>query len=304
MGNMSNFPYTYFLSAEFVGKTSPEAVVVYFILRSDISENNTATAKLLKYQEILGSGLTVQSIAQISNLSEITVKRCLYNLAQLGWVKKTFFQDDVQVYQLGVIEDYQFSWFIELETPKRKRGVKETDKIRKVLAERKKKKEEARREKVTLSRDKKREIATDTLGSLLRQPRATKTLLEYFKLLYFSKYKKIYKVAAGLKLDAEIRKEHQKIYAYLSRFLKFCGEDIHKGKEIFKFVFNNWDKIKLELKWEGDITLNLFGTLSILNRVKTWQELGFKKKVRSDGSTGLATRYDPTKSGDDPDEGF
>jgi hypothetical protein len=92
---------------------TPEANLVYIILRAEVYEQVTATSLDYYQNGMLVSGLSIQSIGHVSGLSELSVRRLLDELVLRGWLKSVTKTTGDTVYQLGTIKEGLFSWFAE-----------------------------------------------------------------------------------------------------------------------------------------------------------------------------------------------
>jgi hypothetical protein len=270
-------------------KVTPSALSIYLILRCDVRLNKSSTAKMLKNDGELTSGMDVHSIAQKLSLPEATVRRSLDELVRFGWLKPR----KPVAYQLGVVEDHEAHWYASPEPQKPASESSVVDRIRQVVAERDKQKK-SRRPKSRLSNESKRALASEA-GLLTRERKSTSVVLDVFKHRYQVKFHEPYPVDVGDGSDESRRSAYRKVYAMLGRFITYCDESTEHACEVIHLLIDEWDKVKLALALEGRPTVNLLGTAAIVRKLKGYLKTGVpdrKAPAERTDSSGLATRAD------------
>lgn len=265
-----------------------EALVVYFILRSDISRNETVPARTLKGDGKLVSGLDVQTIALRAGGSEISVYSSLAVLKSAGWV-----QAYGDFFQLGTKAEFEVCWFAEKEKADAPPDSAAAVQIRKLADDQKKKRLSERPKK--LSQKAQQKIAAESLGGLVRPEKASTIILSYLSSQVKEKF--------GVSLKHDRRTQ----YVYAGRFISWCDEDTESAKTLILWTIENWDALKNVLRSAEDVpTLNLFATKSIFNSISRYLVAGIPKpkSITKIDKTGMATRADTEKIEDAKDEGW
>lgn len=277
---------------------SNDAVVVYLILRSDVARNETITARLLKKNGKLVSGLDVQSIARRSKLSDLGVISAINDLKRVGWVKTLGKSGDV-TFQLGTVSEFEANWFIEEEKEEPKKEVtKEHSVVTQIrqLASEQRKRSMANRVKIpTLSSKAKQQLAADSLGGLIRPEKASTTLLKYLETEIKEKL--------GKNIDYDPRTK----YVYMGRLLTWCKEDVDSAKAVIDWAISNWSDLKEVLKVHADFpTLNILSTKSIFERINKYIVSGIPEPTSYEkkDTTGMATRANKDEIKDAKEAGW
>ncbi len=264
---------------------SPEAVCVYFCMRSDIARNETVTSRMLKSRGQLVSGLDVQTIAQRCGLSSGATHVAISELLKKQWIRSL---DDI-TYQLGEKEEFEIRWFANVEEkPPEAQELTMIDQIRGIAAE-KKAREKSKR--VKISTKAKRKVAADTLGGLVKNEKGSTIILNH--------------------ISEEAWKRHNENpifdnttkYVYAGRFLLWCGEDVPAAKELVTWAFDNWDRLKDLFRLRSKCPeINHFATKSICDRMANYFSEGIpSSKV---DKSGLATRANSEQIDEAKDEGW
>ncbi len=259
-----------------------EAFAVYYAFRSDIICNGTATARLLKSEGVLMTGLSVQSVALICNLTTFKVRRCVEELEGAGWVRSS-----AAGFELGKCSDIETRWFCEgtVDAPE----VAECDTLAVIRSL-------ARPVSRHLSPSKsKKKLAASSLGGLVREEKASRRLLDFF----VSKHSEF--------SDEEAVLDHKTKYVFAGRILKFSNEELDDALNIIAWGFKNWDELKLVFRQVDDTpALNFFATKSVYESLIKFQQTGIPRKESLDkvDKTGMATRADKNKLDQAKDEGW
>ena len=265
-----------------------DAIVVYFILRSDISRNETVTARTLKGDGKLVSGLDVPTIALRAGSSELSVFSSLSVLKAAGWV-----QAHGDFFQLGTKAEFEVCWFAEKEKAEAPPDSDAVVQIRRLADDQKKKRLSERPKK--LSQKAQQKIAAESLGGLVRPEKASTIILSYLESHIKEKF--------GVSLEYD----HRTKYVYAGRIVSWCDEDIDAAKALILWTIANWDALKNVLRSSEDTpTLNLFATKSIFNSISKYMVAGIPKpkSITKIDKTGMATRADTEKIEDAKDEGW
>ena len=265
-----------------------DAIVVYFILRSDISRNETVTARTLKGDGKLVSGLDVPTIALRAGSSELSVFSSLPVLKAAGWV-----QAYGDFFQLGTKAEFEVCWFAEKEKAEAPPDSDAVVQIRRLADDQKKKRLSERPKK--LSQKAQQKIAAESLGGLVRPEKASTIILSYLESHIKEKF--------GVSLEYD----HRTKYVYAGRIVSWCDEDIDAAKALILWTIENWDALKNVLRSSEDTpTLNLFATKSIFNSISKYMVAGIPKpkSITKIDKTGMATRADTEKIEDAKDEGW
>ena len=256
---------------------SNDALVVYFIMRSDIARNESVTSRILKEDGKLVCGLDVHTIAQRSGLSELKVITMFDLLSNVGWLKSF----SKNTYQLGEVNNLVVYWYVE-ELPEEIQP-KEDEVVDEIvrLANEQNKRSESKRPK-QLSQKVQQKIAAESLGGLVRKEKASTQVLTHF----CTKVEKL----SGQKPDLN----YQTKYVYAGRLLRWCNEDINTTKEFIDWTLKNWKLLK-DIFSAGDFpTWNLLCTKAVFDSVSRFRLKGIptpEQRAKKD-TTGLATRAD------------
>lgn len=258
-----------------------ESFVVYYAFRSDVIQNSTATSRMLKSEGILISGLSVQSVASICNLTTFKVKRCVEELEKEGWVKSS-----AAGFELGRCSDIETSWFCEETLTPIATKCDALDAIRSLA------RPTSRHLKPSKS---KRKLASASLGGLVREDKASRKVLSHFT----TKHSEM--------SDAEPILDHKTKYVFAGRLLKFCDEDLDDAISIMSWGFNNWNQLKIVFRQVDDTpSLNFFATKSIYESLIKFRQTGIPSRESLDkiDGTGMATRANKDKLDQAKDEGW
>lgn len=289
MTNMLSIPSELFLSSE-VRVASNDAVVMYFVLRTDAAKGETLVARKAKTNELLESGLNVQTIAQRIGVPELAVTRLLGEITKRGWAKRI----SEDVYRLGEIKEFVCLWYLDsLTNAVVERVVIE---IKPVEAVKHKLREDrsriaAREADAVKIRAK---LARDILGTVAPQKLRPKDVLNTFMQLYAEKYG----------MDAPLIEEGSRsgnpfatTYVYISRAIKW-SKSVQEVVSVVKFMFENWSAIKAGLGLDGRPSFNLLGSSKLWPRLVCCMTEGIPKlrRAKPSGDT-VAKRYDATDEG-------
>ena len=266
------------------GKQLPicaESFVVYYAFRSDIMRNGTPTARMLKSEGVLISGLSVQSAALICNLTTFKVKRCVEELEEAGWVKSS-----AAGFELGRCSDIETKWFCEGVVSLEEEDCETLTAIRSLAR--------PTSRHLSISKSKKK-LASSSLGGLVREDKASRKVLSHF----ISKHSKF--------SDEELILDHKTKYVFAGRILKFSHEDLEEAYNLISWGFKNWDQLKLVFRQVSDTpSLNFFATKSVYESLTKFQQTGIPSKESLDkiDKTGMATRANKNKLDQAKDEGW
>jgi len=248
---------------------------------------------------MLVSGLSVHTLAQHTSLNELAVKRCLDSLCRKEWIQSISFSSDSddRGYHLGSIEDFEAKWFVmTLKEPAKKVGARAS--ILKLVAAKKERRESLARTRSKLSGEAKRALAKALVSPVMSDEKASVTLFKVFIQSYGKTMGHSFPIPSS---TVEQNKFMRKNFALLNRYLERCNHDLDYALDLIKFVFDDWDKIKDYLSWEGNPSVGMFGTVKLVKLFRTWKKFGIPTK--SDPK-GVAKRYDASLSEKDPDKGF
>jgi hypothetical protein len=281
--------------SEKIAKVSTDALAIYLLLHSDISENSTVTAKFFKNQQKLISGFSVHSIAQHLGLEQLSVENGLDQLLREGWVKRIKI-DKGMAYQLGEITDEaKISWFVNIERKKIHKG-SIARQIKGFLDE--KKERNNYRRTPELPRHMKLKLAETLVGQTKLKGNSVISLLEYFRAEYVKKFLVPYEIE---EYD-ESGREYAKACGMIKRFLQYCNDSYDKAKTIIDFLFSNWEKLETLFDWEGYPNVSFLATKSIVRRLKEYKALGIPEVKKPEDR--VAKRFDSVLAKEGPDEGF
>lgn len=258
---------TSLLTSPRLAAVSSDAVVIYLIMRSDVDTGETVTSRLKKRDNLLVSGLDVQTIAQRIGALAGTVIRVQDELVKKGWMTR----HEVNTYCLGEIVDFECVWTLDkilLEDTKEELGVEPSlpshrSLIAKKLAEDRarlassKKPRPARLSPYSLDR-----LARPVLEGVRDSSIKPKDILMLFAALYRKKYDRDAPFVTG---GSETSGPHGLTYVYIGRAIKWSKstDEVHK---VVQFLFDKWEEIAAYLKLDGPPTFHMIGSSALWPR--------------------------------------
>lgn len=276
---------------------SSQSLRVYLTLRADVSTNSTHTSRVYKKSGELVSGLSVQTVAEISNEPVETVKRVLNDLVKRGWVKVKREGKSDKLYQLGTCPDAEVSWFIDGE-PSEPEELSTADKIRALAKESKERKDATKR--VSLSKETKRKLGREILGGIETGIDSDKKKRRKLMNLFKSRYKEAYSEDDDIFSSGPWGTPAPQANAYMKRFYDWIG-DPEKAEQIINFLFDNWKEIHAVIGGNKRPSLNILGTKVLCGKLQLFESEGIPKPRKKETT---ATRYDKKESEADPDVGW
>ena len=260
---------------------SSDAFVVYYTMRSDVFCNRSTPARVLKSEGILVSGLSVQSIAEISNLTTYKVNRAVEELTEIQWLKVS-----AAGFELGKIVDSETVWFCEKSTDDSETE-EDCDTLQAI-------RQMAKPVDRHLKKSKRR-LASGSMGGLLREEKASKKLLEFY-------IQKCVTVS-----DEPPVLDHRTKYVFANRVLKYSDEDLAQAKDLIDWAFKNWAELKVVFRQVDDApSLNTLATKSVIDALTKFKETGIPTRETLDkiDHTGMANRADKKQIDQAKDEGW
>lgn len=281
--------------SERLKECTSEEFMVYSVLRADVEENYTEIVKSYKREGVAVSGISVQTIARFSGLTEILVKQSLDSLCRKQWIVQHKNKNDV-LYKLGDIIDFKIVWMVDVPIKKKSHGV--AAKIKRMCKEKKEREESLRRSNVKLSKELKQSIARDITKGSFSEQKPSQKLLSLFK----NRYKDVVGDSYPSPPDEGGRiKQRSRDNTFMLKFYGYCDSDIIQAMKLMDFVFNNWKEVKAALQLVGVPTTGLFNTVSFIKKFKEFEALGISTSAVGGGA---AKRLDETLLGDAANEGF
>lgn len=289
---------------------SNDAIVVYLILRADISTRETIVSKSYrKSHGLLVSGLDMQTVAQRAGLSDMTVNRVMNELYSKEWVRKLKFSKESSVYQLGYIDGFEGGaaelrevvWFSVrvVEKPKvLEKSTLTSTAVRRRLAESRKRVSAERAAKTTLTPERKYRMSVE--AGIAKPKKYHARLLDRYKEYYENKFGHRLNLA-GLE-DTSARKAYEKTYRQLKYLIGWCGDNWVEAAEYLEWCTDNWKEVKKNMRMVGEFKISSVSSKKVFTIISRWREHGFPElaphvDVDGVGSRGTEDKHEEETSG-------
>lgn len=270
---------TSFFRSKECQQASNDAIVVYMVLRNDISEGTSTLAKIMKEQGFLVSGLDVSTLAVAVGLHTSTTQHVVEELIKRKWVKK-----NGSGIELGTIVDFSAKWYLDIllsTTSVDDLGL--PDALR--IAEKFRRKLEAdKKSRSSISASLKEKILTTT-GLSDKTTRSKDVLIKFQEL-----YKLKFGHTAPMIEEGVTDNKYSVSYVYIGRAIKWSSS-AEEVLQVLNFIFDKWDAIKDNFDISGPPTLNMIGSSKLYPRFVSCMKDGIPmKKIKYD-RTGVVDRY-------------
>ena len=276
---------------------SSQALRVYLILRADISTSSTHTSRSYKKAGKLVSGMSMQTIADISSEPLETVKRVLSDLVKRGWIKVKREGKTDKLYHLGECPDAEVLWFVDGE-PSEPEILTTADKIRALAKEGAERRDKTSR--VKLSPETKKKLGREILGGIETGVDSGRKHRRKLTELFKSRYRTAFSEDDDVLSSGPWGLPTAQANSYMKRYYDWVGS-YEKAEVLINFLFDNWEKIHAAIGGNARPSLNILGTKVLCGKLQMFESSGIpaprKKEV-------TAKRFDKKSSEADPDVGW
>ena len=282
--------HAFFLS-DSVREASNDAIVLYLIMRADACVCETAVAKNAKKNSQLACGFSVDVLSTRSGLPVPTVQRLCDELVKRKWIRKEVAGgSNEKVFCLGVVEDFKLKWFCDdAKAPVAAPPKPEPTAAELIAAKLAKDK----REKKSLAVETKKKLVAAAFEETMKESR--KITSTQIRRLFEDLYKAKYGVECPLVEEGMKSNPRQVTYVYINRALKW-SKDPQQVLDVIKFVFKNWEKIKLVTGLDGRPTFNLVGSSKVWPRFVSFFEEGIPERKTKHDTKAVVDRYEKDDS--------